>query len=189
MFSLQYSSLVTFIAITSLLGASASPMVLESRQGPQPVTVTYEITSIENGEGKYFNIGASGKAGSQLSHAESYEVGYTIELGANLGLSIKEIFELGVSAAISKSTSKGSEDGIQVECPAPGDWTCSMVIKPKVVIKHGNQNFQGVRSPYTVSFPRVTKENILFFEADICACPNKVGWASPGAPEKCPEDC
>ncbi|KAH6663198.1 hypothetical protein B0J14DRAFT_662186 [Halenospora varia] len=189
MLSHQYSRLAALMAISSLLSASASPIALDPRQGPQPVTVTYEITSVENGEGKYFNIGASGKPGSQLTHAESYQVGYTVELGANLGLSIKEIFGLGVSASISKSTSKGSEDSIQIECPAPGDWTCSMVIKPKVVIKHGNQVFQGKRSPYTVSFPRVTKENILFFEADICSCPNKIGWASPGAPERCPEDC
>ncbi|KAF4624007.1 hypothetical protein G7Y89_g14169 [Cudoniella acicularis] len=184
MLSSQYFPLATIVAITStILTSDASAMAMDRRQGPQPVTVTYEITNIAEADGPAFNIGASGGAGVTLSHSESYQVGYSISIGANLGLDIDEIFHLGISASISKDTSRGSTDGAGVACPAVkkggGDqWTCSLSITPKLVVKTGTQDFAGTKAPYRVSFPRVTNENILFFEADLCACTNKKGSGS-----------
>lgn len=124
---------------------------------------------------------------------EQYSVGYTVELGADLSLNIDDIIGVGVPASVSKSTETAISESASYTCP-DGAWTCALKVLPSVV--HVQGHFQhndiltgGSMHNYEVTIPRTDSNGNAVVEVTLCACGNRLAWADPGAPPKCPQDC
>lgn len=119
-------------------------------------------------------------------------MGYTIELGFDLGLNIDDIIGAGVSLSVSKTTETAIAESAEYQCPT-GAWTCALKITPSVVkvkdhvIK--SSSIVNTIGDYEVTIPRVDSNRNAIVKVTVCACQNRVGWADPGAPPLCPSNC
>ncbi len=178
---------------------------------PPPPPPRYVVTSQVVKDGTPFNAGLSVLAGgSKLWHLfeiftsecwclvavgfqEQYAIGYTIQLGGNLGLNIKDILDVGLSASVAMSTETAIATSASYQCP-PGGWTCALQVLPSVLDVKGhvtNTDILGITSggDYEVSLPRTDHNGNAVAQVTICACHNRRSWADPGAPPLCPQDC
>lgn len=129
-----------------------------------------------------------------IGRGQSFSVAVTVEVGLDLGLNFKDIVDVGLSASVSVTTETGSVDTAEAECPE-GIWTCALVMTPALYEVSGKKSTAGggcepttTEEDYTVRFP-IEENNTPKANFEICACKNKLGWADPGAPAPCPEDC
>lgn len=128
-----------------------------------------------------------------LGRAQTFSVAVTVTVGANLGLEFEKIGSVGLETSVSYTTETGSADTAEVECQGP--WTCGLLMTPDVLEVSGEQTTTSGgcvttshKDPYTVQFPvKVGETAKAGFSA--CACPNKLDWATAGAPPRCPNDC
>ena len=134
----------------------------------------------------------------QSSVQESYAVGVTVEVGAELGLDIEKIAGAGsISASVSTTTETQTTQGAQLTCPQ-GLWTCAMSIKPRMTRVSGiatqlAANCVPIKSsakPYTALLPEKGTDGLQGGSVEICVCKNMKNWADAGAPALgCPQDC
>ena len=132
----------------------------------------------------------------QLTAQTSYSIATTIEVGADLGLSLKDIVSAGVSGSVSITTEKGSTQGVTDTCPQ-GAWTCALSITPTMVKVKGTQaDYDSCvepmenKKPYTVLLPKIGPDGNPFVNVEVCTCKNLPGWADPGHIGRlCPGDC
>lgn len=130
-----------------------------------------------------------------------YAISYTVSLTVSVGIAPSSpIGGLGVD--VSWSTEKGSVDNLGSDCPvAPAgadQWTCGLNIFPSVVRISGTQTTSEednlvckymTDQPFTVDAPIINNDGNPNIRTELCACQDRVGWASPGAPPLCGSPC
>lgn len=124
---------------------------------------------------------------------EQYAVAYTIQLGGDLGLNIQDILGLGLSASVAMSTETAIASSASYTCP-PGGWTCALQVMPSVLDVKGHVTYTDIfgrtsGGDYEVSLPRTDHSGDAVAQVTVCSCHNRKGWADPGAPPLCPQDC
>ncbi len=136
---------------------------------------------------------ANADASIAVGIQEQYAVAYTIELGADLGLSIDSIISLGLSVSVAKTIETAIAESASYTCP-PGGWTCALQVLPSVLDVKGHVTHVDIfgtvsGGDYEVTLPRVDHNGNAVAQVTLCACHNRRSWADPGAPPLCPQDC
>lgn len=116
----------------------------------------------------------------------------TVTVGGSIDVS--KVAGAGLNTEVSTTTTKGTGDGLQVQCDGP--WVCNILLTPKLLEVSGDKQGyntctnkkSGEPEPYTVRFP-ITRNGTPKATAAVCACKNYPHWADPGAPKPCPKDC
>mgnify|MGYP003623037485 CR=1 FL=1 len=135
-----------------------------------------------------------------MTLAEGYTVGVDITTGVGLGLNLGDLTaSFTASVTISQSNTTTYSGG--KNCPA-GNYICALTYTPSVLQVMGHVDAQDIpyndangcaqttTGDYTVLCPVIYPQaNAPVGTVGYCACPNKPGWDTPGAPSKCPSDC
>ncbi|KAK0516362.1 hypothetical protein JMJ35_000965 [Cladonia borealis] len=80
-----------------------------------------------------------GPAGCSLSISESYSYGVTWGVGASLGITIQEIFDVGISPGVYYTTTATVGETLTVNCPTGGaHFVCGMGFSPSMIYITGH---------------------------------------------------
>jgi hypothetical protein len=206
-------SLVAFLLATGALVASANPipspdqdMNLAARDLPCipcREEVEYTITHQYNWKDSPRLIkGFSCNGACSLEAGHEYSTGVTVEIGANLGLSFKDIFSAGISTSVSYSTSVTTTTGASVDCPE--GVLCGLLHQDAIQVVQGYRTCvskcsSGQRScgttrelssdHFTANFPCTGDNGTPITALYICGCPDSDLSRLPSGMYTCPEAC
>ncbi|KAH8891204.1 hypothetical protein GQ53DRAFT_151483 [Thozetella sp. PMI_491] len=191
-------------SIALLLAGALTARAIPSPQIAIPPTNALACPVIESqhqATGQAWQSAGTAHGGEPFTLTEGYSVGTTWQVGADLGINVKDIISLGISSSVSETITQSVNIGVGKTCP-PGPWRCGLIVHPGVWQVDGHVEYHVQPScsepkqagkddePYSVQIPRVDKAGNPFFDAEVCACKNAEHWADNGAPSiVCLEDC
>ena len=141
---------------------------------------------------KSFKTNTKLNPGASLSKGSTFSVSVTWTVGIDAGITIEEIFSLGLSVSVSKTETEGISEGVSVPSPK-GPWNCALAVFPEMLDVKGKKSGtndmclgQGYPKPFDVQFPALGDTGAPRSRVEICACSNYPHANDAGAPmQKC----
>ena len=88
----------------------------------------------------------STNSGNSVIYSEGFSVSFQWEVGGDIGVTIEDILDIGVSGGISELTTSSTSEAGTVDCPSGGSWQCAALITPSYTTA-GRMTSASARSP------------------------------------------